>query len=143
MAQDYSRLLDPASGELATSPDIDARLERDLLWLRSELKLSPEQFVQLKSLHEDSNDRLQLLALELARARTTEAHWEAEQKTTGDVDFLSYGFAVRGVDALKQMSTQATRGLVDSTAAILNNQQRRHYLRLLGATGSASGGGGS
>jgi hypothetical protein len=140
MARDYERLLDPANVGAEAGLDAGARLDRDLGWLRRELKLSPEQFAQLKSLHEDSAGRLQLLAAELEQARLTEAHWDAERRNTGTIDFLSYGFAVHGVEALDEMSTAATRGLVDSTAALLDQAQRQRYLRLLGLAGSGPGG---
>ena len=140
MALDYGRLVDPAAGWPAAGTDAGARLERDLLWLRRELELSPEQFAQLRSLHESSNERLQLLAVELAQERQTEAHWEAERTNTGDVDFLSYGFAAKGVDALGRMSAQATRSLIESTAAVLDNRQRERYLGLVRPAGGAPGG---
>jgi hypothetical protein len=138
MARDYGQLLDPAAS--VAGPEADARLERDLLWLRHELSLSPAQFEQLKSLHEDSNQRLVLLAAELAQIRSTEAHWEAERKSKGDVDFLSYAFAANGAKTLNRMSAQSEQSLIESAAAVLNSGQRQRYLSLLGLAAKQAGG---
>jgi len=66
LARDYGRLLAPAGDDSASDGNADVRLERDLGWLQRELKLTPGQYSRLKSLHEDSAGRLQLLAAELA-----------------------------------------------------------------------------
>jgi hypothetical protein len=138
MARDYGQLLDPTAS--VAGPEAEVRLERDLLWLRHELNLSPAQFEQLKSLHEDSNQRLVLLAAELAQIRSTEAHWEAERKSKGDVDFLSYAFAANGAKTLNRMSAQTEQSLIDSAAAVLNSGQRRRYLNLLSLAVGKPGG---
>ena len=138
MASDYRQLLDPAAS--LAGPETDVHLERDLRWLRHELNLSPAQFEQLKSLHEDSNQRLVLLAAELAQVRSTEAHWEAERKSKGDVDFLSYAFAANGARTLNRMSAQTEQSLIDSASAVLNSGQRRRYLSLLELPAGQPGG---
>ena len=135
MAQDYRGLLNPGGDGVAASLNAEARLDRDLLWLQRELQLDAGQLAQLKSLHEQSGGRLQLLAAELAQARSTEAHWETERRSTGTVDFLSYAMAAQGANHLDAMLAQTSRSLVASAEAVLNDEQRQRYLHLLRPTG--------
>lgn len=142
MAQDYRGLLNPDEAGAEAGLSAEARLDRDLLWLQRELQLDAGQFAQLKSLHEESSERLQLLAGELAQARSTEAHWETERKSSGTVDFLSYAVAAQGASHLNAMLAQTSRSLVASAEAVLNDEQRERYLHLLRPMGSRGEGAG-
>ncbi len=127
-----------ASGVLAHVAWFNARqpaagdsLDSQLGWMQQTLQLSPEQFAQIRALHEQSSPRLLALATQVARMRGEFAAFEQGRRTTGEVDFLEFARFVEQRRAVDRECAESTRRLVLAASEIMNPQQRETYLTLL------------
>lgn len=128
-----------ASAHLAwfnlNSPCTDDELECQLAWMRSELKLTAEQFARIKSIHESSSPRLLALAAEVARMREEYEAFERARVTEGKVDFVEFAHFVEARRAIDRECLASTRELLAATADVMNPNQRERYLGLVGPAG--------
>ena len=111
------------------SNDLDCQLE----WMKTELKLSDEQFARIKVIHEQSSPRLIELAAQVARMRDEYAAFERERTTSGQVDFLEFAHFVEKRRAIDRECLTSTQRLVADASDVMTVQQRERYLGLLGS----------
>jgi hypothetical protein len=110
------------------SGDLDCQLE----WMKTELKLSDQQFARIKAIHEQSSPRLLALAAEVARMRDEYEAFEHERTTSGQVDFLEFAHFVEQRRTVDRECLTSTQRLVADAAREMTVQQRERYLGLLG-----------
>jgi hypothetical protein len=106
-------------------------LDCQLAWIRTELRLSEEQFSRIKAIHEASSSRLLALAGQVARMRDEYAAFERERTTAGQVDFVEFARFVDQRRAIDRECLTSTRQLVAATCDAMNPEQRTRYLGLL------------
>jgi hypothetical protein len=107
-------------------------LDCQLQWMKTDLKLSDEQYARIKSIHEKSSPRLLELAAQVARMRVEYDDFERERTTSGQVDFLEFAHFVEHRRAVDRECLTSTRQLVADAANVMTAQQRVRYLTLLG-----------
>jgi len=107
-------------------------LDCQLQWMKTELKLSNEQFARIKAIHEESSPRLLALAAQVSRMREEYDAFEHERTTAGQVDFLEFAHFVEQRRAVNRECLTSTQRLVADASRIMTVQQREHYLGLLG-----------
>ena len=107
-------------------------LDCQLQWMKSELKLSDEQYARIKSIHEKSSPRLLALAVQVARMREEYEDFEHQRTTSGQVDFLEFAHFVEQRRVVDRECLSSTRQLVADAANVMTAQQRMRYLALLG-----------
>jgi hypothetical protein len=107
-------------------------LDCQLQWMKSDLKLSDEQFARIKSIHEKSSPRLLALAVQVARMREEYDDFEHQRTTSGQVDFLEFAHFVEQRRAVDRECLTSTRQLVADAANVMTAQQRVRYLTMLG-----------
>ena len=117
------------------SGDLDCQLQ----WMKTELKLSDEQFARIKTIHEESSPRLMALASQVARMREEYAAFERTRATSGQVDFLEFAHFVEERRVIDRECLNSTQRLVADAAREMNAQQRERYLGLLGPLFRAGG----
>jgi hypothetical protein len=139
-------LLGLASGVLAhvgwfisqrpcSANDLDCQLD----WMKTELKLSDEQFARIKTIHEQSSPRLLALAAQVVRMREEYDAFEHERTTSGQVDFIEFAHFVEQRRAIDRECLTSTQQLVADAARVMTTQQRERYLGLLGPVLTAEG----
>ena len=109
------------------SDDLDCQLK----WMKTELKLSDEQFARIKVIHKESSPRLLALAVQVARMREEYDAFEHERTTSGQVDFLEFAHFVEHRRAINRECVTSTQRLVDDTSGVMTVQQREQYLEWL------------
>jgi Spy/CpxP family protein refolding chaperone len=107
-------------------------LDCQLQWMKTELKLTDEQFARIKAIHEQSSPRLLALAAQVARMRTEYDAFEHERTTSGQIDFLEFAHFVEQRRAVNRECLTSTQRLVADAARVMTAQQRERYLGLLG-----------
>jgi hypothetical protein len=117
---------------LAQRPCQADNLDCQLQWMKSELKLSDEQYARIRNIHEKSSPRLLALAIQVARMREEYQDFEHERTTSGQVDFLEFAHFVEQRRAVDRECLTSTRQLVADAANVMTAQQRSRYLALLG-----------
>ena len=110
----------------------DGGLDCQLDWMKTELKLSDEQFARIKVIHEQSSPRLLALAAEVAHMREEYDAFEHERTTSGQVDFLEFAHFVEQRRSVDRECLTSTQRLVADAAREMTAQQRERYLGLLG-----------
>ncbi len=115
------------------------QLACQLTWMRSELKLTDEQFARLRLIHEASSPRLLALATQVAQMRDEYAAFERERVTAGQIDFVEFARFVEQRRMIDRECLTATRQLVAAASQTLNPAQRERYLGLLGPAFKTSG----
>jgi len=108
--------------------NLDCQLE----WMKTELKLSDEQFARIKTIHEKSSPRLLALAAQVVRMRDEYDAFERERTTSGQVDFLEFAHFVEQRRAVDRECLTSTQQLVGDATRVMTAQQRARYLGLLG-----------
>ena len=108
-------------------------LDGQLAWIRDELKLSREQYAQIRELHEASSPRLRALAAEVARMQEEFTAFERSRRTADRVDFLEFAKFVETRREINRQCVESTRRLVLATARVMTPQQRTQYLGIVAA----------
>jgi hypothetical protein len=116
-------------------PCADDRLDCQLQWIRTELRLTDAQFARIQAIHRESSPRLLALAAQVVRMREEYAAFERERKTVGQIDFLEFARFVEQQRTIDRECLTSTRQLVAATAGVMSPEQRVRYLGLLGAAG--------
>jgi hypothetical protein len=111
-------------------PALDS-LERQLTWMKEELKLSDSQFARIKELHEASSPRLRALAADVARMQAEFAAFENTRRTSDRVDFIEFAQFVETRRNINRQCLESTRQLVLASADVMTPEQRAHYLGLV------------
>jgi hypothetical protein len=124
LARQYLRVIDPALGAPGESDSMD----RELVWMRDELKLSPAQYARIRKLHETLNSELVALEKDRLRVRQETAALEEERRTEGQVDFLVFAGLIKVRQNLDLQSFHSMQRLVSAAATIMTPEQRRCYL---------------
>ncbi|HXA80016.1 MAG TPA: hypothetical protein VNV14_02000 [Opitutaceae bacterium] len=124
LARQYLRVIDPALGAPGESDSMD----RELGWMRDELKLSPVQYARIRELHETLNAELVALEKERFRVRQETAALEEERRTEGQIDFLVFAGLIKVRQDLDLQSFHSMQRLVSATATIMTPEQRRRYM---------------
>ncbi|HWZ94264.1 MAG TPA: hypothetical protein VNW30_03645 [Opitutaceae bacterium] len=123
-ARQYLRVIDPMLGAPTGSDSMD----RELVWMRDELRLSPVQYARIKKLHEALNAELAALQKERLSVRQETAALEEERRTEGQVDFLVFAGLIKTRQNLDLQSFNSMQRLVSATATIMTPKQRQRYL---------------
>jgi hypothetical protein len=124
LARQYLRVIDPALG----APSEPDSMDRGLVWMRDELRLSPVQYARIRELHETLNSQLVALEKERLRVRQETAALEEERRTEGQIDFLVFAGLIKVRQNLDLQSFHSMQRLVSATATIMTPEQRRRYL---------------
>lgn len=107
------------------------QLQCQLSWMKSELKLTDEQFARIKAIHEASSPRLLALAVQVSRMREEYAAFERMRIATDRVDFVEFARFVEQRRAVDRECLDSTRRLVAATSDVMTPDQRKRYLGLL------------
>jgi hypothetical protein len=124
LARQYLRVIDPALG----APGESDSMNRELAWMRDELRLSPAQYARIRELHETLNAELVALEKDRLRVRQETAALEEERSTEGQIDFLVFAGLIKVRQDLDLQSFHSMQRLVSATATIMTPEQRRRYL---------------
>lgn len=108
-------------------------LDAQLAWIKTDLQLTPTQYTQIKTIHQQSHPHLLTLASSVARMREEFAAFDRQRKTTGEIDFLEFARYVEERRRIDRDCLLSTRQLVDASADVLNPHQRERYITLLPA----------
>jgi hypothetical protein len=133
LARQYLRVIDPALG----APSEPDSMDRELDWMRDELKLSPVQYARIRELHETLNAELVALEKQRFQVRQETAALEEERRTEGQIDFLVFAGLIKVRQNLDLQSFHSMQRLVSATATIMTPEQRRRYLDYVQAAISA------
>jgi hypothetical protein len=106
-------------------------LEGRLAWMRTELRLSDDQFARIKLVHEASQVRLQAMAAQVALMQEEFAEFERTRLTSDRVDFIEFARFVESRRELNRRCVDSTRQLVLAAAEVMNPEQRRQYLTIV------------
>lgn len=122
-------------GWLAVEQPVSGKdsLDAQLVWIKNDLQLTPEQYARIKAIHEQSSPHLLALASSVARMRQEFAAFERQRTTTGEIDFLEFAQFVEERRRIDRECLDSTRELVDASAGVMNPLQRQRYLSLLPA----------
>ncbi|MDX2186519.1 MAG: hypothetical protein SFV32_06275 [Opitutaceae bacterium] len=107
-----------------------------LAWLRTELKLTDQQYSRVVALHEQTSPELRRLAAQVMDMEREMQVFENTRRSEGRVDFLEFA---RFVDEFRRLSSaceDSTRALVTATADVLTPDQRKRYLALVSTAAS-------
>jgi hypothetical protein len=124
LARQYLRVIDPMLGAPSGSDSMD----RELAWMRDELRLTPVQYARIRALHETLNSQLVALEKERLRVRQETAALEEERRTEGQINFLVVAGLIKIRQELDLQSFHSMQQLVSATATIMTPEQRRRYL---------------
>ncbi len=108
------------------------QLSCQLAWIRTELKLTNEQYARIRAIHEASSTRLIALAAQVAQMKDEYAAFERERVTNSRVDFLEFARFVEQRRAIDRECKAITRQLVAATSNTMNPSQRERYRDLIG-----------
>lgn len=122
---------------LGNRPCSGDELSCQLAWMRTELKLTDDQYARLRAVHEASSPRLLALAAEVAQLRRQYAAFEHERAQDGQVDFVAFAQYVERQRAIDRECLAATRQVVVAAIDTLTPAQRERYFGLLGPAPSA------
>jgi hypothetical protein len=103
----------------------------DLAWMKTELKLSNEQFAKIQGIHNECNPRILALAAQVSRMRGELMAFEEERRTQGQIDFLEFARFVENRRTVDKACLDSTRRLVMATAEVMTPQQRERYLGIV------------
>lgn len=106
--------------------------DKDIAWLKTELKLSSEQYARIRTLHEQSSPRMLALAAQVSRMKEELDAFEKARLTEGQVDFLEFARFVEMRRSVDRECLASTRNLVKATAEVMTPQQRSRYLNIIG-----------
>lgn len=118
----YFRLHEPAA--------IDT-LDGQLAWMKSELKLTDQQFARIKEVHQASGPKLRAISAQLAQMQAEFQDFEKARQASDRVDFLEFARFVEARRAVRRQSLDSTRQLVMAAAGVMNPEQRQRYLQLV------------
>lgn len=118
----YFRLHEPAA--------IDT-LDGQLAWMKSELKLTDQQFARIKEVHQASGPKLRAISAQLAQMQAEFQDFEKARRASDRVDFLEFARFVETRRAVRRESLDSTRQLVMAAAEVMNPEQRQRYLQLV------------
>jgi hypothetical protein len=124
LARQYLRVIDPVSGAPSGSDSMD----RGLVWMRDELRLSPVQYARIRELHEALNSELVTVEKERLRVRQETVALEQERRAEGQIDFLVFAGLIKIRQNLDLQSFNSMQRLVFASATIMTPEQRRRYL---------------
>jgi hypothetical protein len=108
-------------------------LDGQLAWMRSELRLTEQQFARIKGLHQATRPQLQAMAAQVALMQEEFAEFEHTRQATDQVDFIEFARFVESRRELNRRCLDTTRQLVLASAEIMTPEQRRQYIRLVPA----------
>lgn len=111
-------------------------LDRQLGWMKSELRLTDAQYARIKELHRDSSPRLRALAMQVAQLQGEFAAFERARRSDDRVDFIEFARFVENRRHVSRDCVDSTRQLVLASAEVMNPEQRAHYLGLIAAAES-------
>lgn len=103
-----------------------------LAWIKTELKLTDEQYARIRAIHEASSPKLLALAAQVAQMRDEYAAFDRQRLTTDRVDFLEFARFVEERRAIDHECLALTRQLVAATSKTMTPAQRERYLGLVG-----------
>jgi len=108
-----------------------ASLDGQLAWMRSELRLSDEQYARIRELHEASGPRLRALASQVAMMQQELTAFERTRRASDRVDFVEFARFVEAHRNVKRECLESTRELVLAAASAMTPMQRAHYFGIV------------
>ncbi len=127
----YFALIDPTSrldsGEADTEPSLVAMLD----WMRSNFDLSREQFVELVSIHQSYDARLDALHLQLLDLKSQYDHFEEQRRQDESIDFIALYQLLELREQVLGSARSTSRQLVAQILTVLRPEQRDRFLILL------------
>ncbi len=116
----------------ARRPCAGDELSCQLAWMRTELKLTDEQYARVRQIHESSSPKLLALAAQVSQMKEEYAAFERERMTEGRVDFLEFARWYDRHRAIDRECLELTKELVAATSNTMTPEQRQRYLGLIG-----------
>ena len=110
----------------ADTADLVATSGDDLLWLRSEFRLSESEFAAVKQLHDDYSVVCAKHCADIAAARRRLQTLTSEQAPAADLDR-----ARAEVAALEEVCNTATRAHIQRVAAAMPAEQGARYVAMV------------
>lgn len=108
------------------------QLNCQLAWIKTELKLTDEQYARVRAIHEKTSPRLLALAAQVAQMRDEYAAFDRARLTTDRVDFVEFAKFVEQRRAIDRECLALTRQLVAATSETMSPAQKERYLGLIG-----------
>lgn len=106
-------------------------LEGQLAWMKTELKLTDQQFDRIKELHQASSPRLRAMAAQVVHLQVEFAEFERVRRSADQVDFLEFARFVETRRNLNRACLDSTRQLILASAEVMTPDQRQQYLSLV------------
>ena len=106
-------------------------LEGQLAWMKTELRLTDEQYARIRDLHQASHPQLVAMAAQVSSMQAEFAEFEKTRQTADRVDFLEFARFVENQRSLNRACLDSTRRLVLASAEVMTPQQRERYLHLV------------
>lgn len=106
-------------------------LEGQLAWMKTELRLTDEQYARIRDLHQASHPQLVAMAAQVTSMQAEFAEFEKTRQTADRVDFLEFARFVENQRSLNRACLDSTRRLVLASAEVMTPQQRERYLHLV------------
>ncbi|HVZ64604.1 MAG TPA: Spy/CpxP family protein refolding chaperone [Lacunisphaera sp.] len=106
-------------------------LDGQLAWMKSELKLTDQQFARIKEVHQASGPKLRAISAQLAQMQAEFQDFEKARQASDRVDFLEFARFVEARRTVRRQSLDSTRQLVMAAAEVMNPEQRQRYLQLV------------
>jgi hypothetical protein len=112
-------------------PPDPGSLDGQLAWMKSELRLSDEQYARIRELHEASSPRLRALAAQVAQMQEEFSAFENTRRSADRVDFIEFAQFVEARRDVNRRCLDSTRQLVLAAAGEMTPGQREHYLGIV------------
>jgi hypothetical protein len=113
-------------------PCVEPTLSCELTWIRDELDLSPDQYARLIELHQQTGPHLAALGDQLLQMRAELDAYEARRRGSNRVDFIEFGQFVKEQQAVESECETSSRSLILASAEMMEPEQRKRYLDLVG-----------
>ena len=108
-------------------------LECEMEWLRSELKLSDEQYSRITQVHDESSRQISALSKKVRELELLLVELESERVREGYVDFLEIRSYMEAKRKLDEACAKSTSELIASVGGLMDVEQRKRYLSIVGS----------
>ncbi len=136
----YFLLIDPAGHlETASLPVAkggatglsEVSLIEMLDWMRVKFSLSPGEFAQVASLHEEYSDRFESLAQRIVHLRYRYTQFEEQRLSDESIDFIALYDLLQERNTMREQANELSNTFVEKLLVILGPAQGNEYLVLL------------
>jgi hypothetical protein len=131
----YALMIDPVTRAKAVTGhselDSSESLVKRLSWIQQRLDLSQEQFLELVELHQDYNDRFNLLYEELVALEDQYSSFEHLRMENEAIDFMALYDVLSKRQETEGNARMLSEEFISHVVAILKPDQRKMYLSMV------------